>query len=188
MPREDIPWMHHAHWKLVLNKLNDLVYLKCSNQLGMVAHTFKPSTQEAEAGRSLCLRPAWSTEWVPGQPGLHRETLSQKQTNKQKKTKKIKKKKKETILTVLKGHSTRKAEKQCFKQTTTKSMAADVYKHSIQQAEAKYHHNTWRPTGVSKGRQKQKEERRKKEKRNLCMKNGGLLSLHSDKAKFLSNS
>ena len=64
-------------------------------------------------------------------------------TNKQtKKTKKIKKKKKETILTVLKGHSTRKAEKQCFKQTTTKSMAADVYKHSIQQAEAKYHHNT----------------------------------------------
>jgi hypothetical protein len=24
------------------------------------------------------LRPAWSTEWVPGQPGLQRETLSQK--------------------------------------------------------------------------------------------------------------
>jgi hypothetical protein len=22
-------------------------------------------------------RPAWSTEWVPGQPGLHRETLTQ---------------------------------------------------------------------------------------------------------------
>jgi hypothetical protein len=34
------------------------------------------------------LRPAWSTEWVPGQPGLHRETLSwNKQTNKQDKTK-----------------------------------------------------------------------------------------------------
>jgi hypothetical protein len=33
----------------------------------------------------LSSRPAWSTEWVPGQPGLHRETLSQKtkpQTNK----------------------------------------------------------------------------------------------------------
>jgi hypothetical protein len=23
-------------------------------------------------------RPAWSTEWVPGQPGLNRETLSRK--------------------------------------------------------------------------------------------------------------
>ena len=38
-----------------------------------------------EAGEFLSLRPAWSTEWVTGQPGLHRETLSQKnkQTNKQ---------------------------------------------------------------------------------------------------------
>ena len=39
---------------------------------------FYPSTWEAEAGRFLSSRPAWSTEWVPGQPGLHRETLSQK--------------------------------------------------------------------------------------------------------------
>jgi hypothetical protein len=35
----------------------------------------------------LSSRPAWSTEWVPGQPGLYRETLSRKnktkQTNKQ---------------------------------------------------------------------------------------------------------
>ena len=36
-----------------------------------------PCIQEAEAGRSLSLRPAWSTERIPGQPGLHRETLSQ---------------------------------------------------------------------------------------------------------------
>ena len=36
----------------------------------MVANTFNPSTQEAEAGGSLSLRPAWSTEQVPGQPGL----------------------------------------------------------------------------------------------------------------------
>jgi hypothetical protein len=43
-----------------------------------VAHTFNPSTREAEAGRFLSLRPAWSTKWVPGQPGLHRETLSRK--------------------------------------------------------------------------------------------------------------
>jgi hypothetical protein len=44
----------------------------------MVAHTFNPSTQEAEAGGFLSSRPAWSTKWVPGQPGLYRETLSWK--------------------------------------------------------------------------------------------------------------
>jgi hypothetical protein len=41
-----------------------------------VAHTFNPSTWEAEAGRFLSSRPAWSTKWVPGQPVLYRETLS----------------------------------------------------------------------------------------------------------------
>jgi hypothetical protein len=41
-----------------------------------VAHAFNPSTREAEAGGFLSSRPAWSTERVPGQPGLHRETLS----------------------------------------------------------------------------------------------------------------
>jgi hypothetical protein len=44
----------------------------------VVAHAFNPSTWEAEAGRFLSSRPAWSTEWVPGQPGLYRETLSRK--------------------------------------------------------------------------------------------------------------
>jgi hypothetical protein len=53
------------------------------------AHTLK----EVEAGRSLSLRQAWSTEGVPGQPEPHRENLSQnhppktktyKQTNKKK--------------------------------------------------------------------------------------------------------
>jgi hypothetical protein len=48
----------------------------------MVEHAFNLSTQEAEAGGFLSSRPAWSTKWVPGQPGLYRETLSQK-TNKQ---------------------------------------------------------------------------------------------------------
>jgi hypothetical protein len=51
----------------------------------VVAHAFNPSTWEAEAGGFLSSRAAWSTKWVPGQPGLHRETLSRKnkkQTNK----------------------------------------------------------------------------------------------------------
>jgi hypothetical protein len=55
----------------------------------VVAHTFNPSTWEAEAGGFLSSRPAWSTKRVPGQPGLYRETLSRekkktnnKQTNK----------------------------------------------------------------------------------------------------------
>jgi hypothetical protein len=43
----------------------------------VVVHAFNPSTWEAKTGRFLSLRPAWSTEWGPGQPGLHRETLSQ---------------------------------------------------------------------------------------------------------------
>jgi hypothetical protein len=52
----------------------------------MVTHAFNPSTREAEAeaeaGGFLSSRPAWSTKWVPGQPGLHRETLSWKTKNK----------------------------------------------------------------------------------------------------------
>ena len=53
----------------------------------VVTHACNPSTWEAEALRFLSSRPAWSTEWVQGQPGLHRETLSRKKT-KQNKTKK----------------------------------------------------------------------------------------------------
>jgi hypothetical protein len=47
-----------------------------------VAQAFNPSTWKAEKGRSLSLRPAWSTEGVPGWPGLHGETPSQKNKNK----------------------------------------------------------------------------------------------------------
>jgi hypothetical protein len=50
----------------------------------VVAHVFNPSTREAEAGGFLSSRPAWSTKWVPGQPGLYRETLSRKNKNKNK--------------------------------------------------------------------------------------------------------
>ena len=54
----------------------------------MVAHTFNPSTREAEIGGSLSSKSAWSTERIPGQPGLlHRETLSQKKSKKRKKRK-----------------------------------------------------------------------------------------------------
>ena len=49
---------------------------------GLLAHTFNPSTWEAEAGGFPSSKPAWSTEWVPGQPGLHRETLSRKKKKK----------------------------------------------------------------------------------------------------------
>jgi hypothetical protein len=35
-----------------------------------------------EAGRFLSSRSAWSTKWIPEQPGLYRKTLSQKIQNK----------------------------------------------------------------------------------------------------------
>jgi hypothetical protein len=44
----------------------------------MVAQAFNSNTWEAEVVGFLSSRPAWSTKRVPGQPGLHRETLSQK--------------------------------------------------------------------------------------------------------------
>ena len=51
----------------------------------MVAHIFNPSTQEADWWISE-FEATWSKQQVPGQPVLHRETLSlKKQTNKQKK-------------------------------------------------------------------------------------------------------
>jgi hypothetical protein len=53
---------------------------KYSGSQAVVAHAFNPSTWEAEAGGFLRLRPVWSTELVPGQPGLHRETLSRNKT------------------------------------------------------------------------------------------------------------
>jgi hypothetical protein len=53
----------------------------------VVAHAFNPSTWEAEAGRFLSSRPAWSIERVPGQPELYRETLSQTKQNKTKQNK-----------------------------------------------------------------------------------------------------
>lgn len=41
-----------------------------------MAYTFSPSIREAGAAGSLSSGPACSTEQVPGQIGLHKETLS----------------------------------------------------------------------------------------------------------------
>jgi hypothetical protein len=65
-------------------------WMKTYSRWAVVAHAFNPSTWEAEAGGFLSSRPAWSTEWVPGQPGLYRETLSRKTKKKKKKEKKRK--------------------------------------------------------------------------------------------------
>ena len=42
---------------------------------GVVVQAFNPSTQEAEAGRSVSIRLALDTEQIPGQPELHKEIL-----------------------------------------------------------------------------------------------------------------
>jgi hypothetical protein len=37
---------------------------------------FNPSTKDEEvSGSTVSSRPSWFTEYVPGQPGLHREIL-----------------------------------------------------------------------------------------------------------------
>jgi hypothetical protein len=50
-------------------------------RIGVVTQAFTPNTSEARDRQiSVSLRRAWSTVQVPGQPGIHRETL-EKQTN-----------------------------------------------------------------------------------------------------------
>ena len=50
----------------------------------MLVHAFNPSTQEAGAGGSLSSSPAWSTEGVPGQPGLPEKPCLKKTKRKKK--------------------------------------------------------------------------------------------------------
>lgn len=47
---------------------------------------YDPSTREEETGRFMSLKqvkPAWSTEWVPWHPGLHRNKKVEKNENKE---------------------------------------------------------------------------------------------------------
>ena len=57
------------------------ILLNFVSRHAVVAHTYNPSTWEVETNGFLSLRPAWSTEWDPGQPGVYRETLPQKKKN-----------------------------------------------------------------------------------------------------------
>jgi hypothetical protein len=63
----------------------EIVIESCNNpkvSRAVVAHAFNLSAWEAESGRFLSSGPAWSTEWIPGQSGLHKETLSWKKKKK----------------------------------------------------------------------------------------------------------
>jgi hypothetical protein len=52
---------------------------------GVVALTINPSTRKVEASRFLSSRPAWSTKWVPGQPGYTEKPCLEKQNKQTKK-------------------------------------------------------------------------------------------------------
>lgn len=41
----------------------------------VVAYAFSPNTEETVAGKSVNSRPGWSTDWIPGYPGLNWESL-----------------------------------------------------------------------------------------------------------------
>ena len=65
------PWMCRGHG-----------IIKTAAAQAVVAHVFNPQTREAEAGGSfVSLRPTWSTEQVPGQPGLLLRELQAEGTN-----------------------------------------------------------------------------------------------------------
>jgi hypothetical protein len=89
-------WNAHKRKFMICHIFNRVFHLNTKRCRTVVEHAFNPSSWEAEAGRFLSLRPAWSTQWVPGQQGIHRETLSRKTKNQnQTKTKQNKKSKDE---------------------------------------------------------------------------------------------
>jgi hypothetical protein len=62
----------------------------------VVAHTFNPSTREAETGRFLSLKPAWATKSSRTARAIQRKPFSKKKTKNQNPKKKKKKKNRET--------------------------------------------------------------------------------------------
>jgi hypothetical protein len=80
-----IYFLKHQNEAFDISPSFSFTLIKTNKWPGVVAHAFDPSTREAEAGGFLSSRPAWSTKWAPGQPGLHRETLSRKNQKKKKK-------------------------------------------------------------------------------------------------------
>lgn len=79
-----------TYWEAEAGQLPHCIASSCPvraqgkmNKLGMELSDFKRSTQEEEAGITLSSRLAWSTQGVPGLPGLQRESLF---SNKQKPT------------------------------------------------------------------------------------------------------
>jgi hypothetical protein len=81
----------------------------------VVAHAFNPSTQEAEAGRFLCSRPAWSTKVTSRTAkAIQRNPVSKKNKPKKQKTKNKKQK------------SKKKKQKTKNKKQKTKTRAAAV--------------------------------------------------------------
>jgi hypothetical protein len=53
----------------------------------VLVHAYNPSIQEAEAGKSLSSRPAWSTERVPGQQRYKEKPGCEKEKKKSQKSK-----------------------------------------------------------------------------------------------------
>jgi hypothetical protein len=63
----------------------------------VVAHALIPNTWEAEESGFFSSRPPWSTECLPGQPGVHRKSQSSKTKITKNKNKYKNKRMKQTI-------------------------------------------------------------------------------------------
>ena len=72
-----------CEWETLFPLVTPYMYKVRKWILGVEAHTFNPSTQEAELGESLNLRLACFTEFQDSQDYTERPCLKTKQTNKQ---------------------------------------------------------------------------------------------------------